>query len=236
VNRQRGSAAGWILGTLIGVLVLAAAADVGLRLWTESWLAGEAQRALRLDTRPDVDLHGFPFVLEFMDGVFDRAELELEGIRQGDLVLERLTVEGRRVHFSRRAVFGDAGTGTVRAEEATGRVEVTDEAANAYLEANDVPLQVTFAGPAVRAAGTIAVAGQEVDASATAELVLEGGALVFRPEEVEVAETVEVPASALEFSIALPTPIDGMAYEDVTIGDGVATLSASFDRLTFRAG
>jgi hypothetical protein len=234
VNRQRGSAAGWILGTLIGVLVLAAAADVGLRLWTESWLAGEAQRALRLDTRPDVDLHGFPFVIEFMDGVFDRAELGLEGIREQGLVLERVTIEGRRVHFPRRAVFGEHGEATVRAEEATGKVEVTDEAASAYLEANDVPLRVTFAGPAVRAAGTLEVAGQEVDASATAELVLEGGALVFRPEEVEVAETVEVPASALEFSIALPTPIEGMAYEDVTIGDGVATLSASFDRLTFR--
>lgn len=234
MNRQRGSAAGWILGTLIGVLVLATAADIGLRLWTESWLAGEAQRALRLDGRPDVDLHGFPFVLEFMDGVFDRAELEIEGIREQGLVLQRVTIDGRRVHFPRRAVFGDQSEATVRAEEATGKVEVTDEAATAYLEANDVPLRVTFAGPTVRAVGTVAVAGQEVDASATGELVLEGGALVFRPEEVEVAETVEVPASALEFSIALPTPIEGMAYEDVTIGDGVATLSASFDRLTFR--
>jgi hypothetical protein len=234
VNRQGGSAAGWLLGSLVGLAVLAVGADVGLRLWTESWLAGEAQRALRLDRRPDVALHGFPFVLQFMDGVFDRADLELEDVREGDLVLERVAIEGRRVHFSRRAVFGNGRGGTVRAEEAAGEVEVSDRAVTAYLEANDVPLEVTFVGPGVRAAGSFEVAGTAVEATATAEFALEDGALVFRPGEVEVGEGVDVPASFLEFSVDLPTPIDGMTYEDVEVGDGTATLTASFDRLVFR--
>ena len=38
----------------------------------------------------------------------------------------------------------------------------------------------------------------------------------------------------LEFSVDLPAPIEGMTYEDVEVGDGIATLMASFDRLVFR--
>lgn len=234
MDRQRGSAGGWLIGTLAGLMVLAVGADIGLRLWTESWLAGEAQEALRLDERPDVDLHGFPFVIQFMDGVFDRADIEVEGFQRGGLVLERVAVEGRRVHFSRRAVFGDAPEATVRAEQAVGSVEMTNDAVTAYLEANDVPLEVTFEGPAVRAGGSFEVAGVTVDASATGELALEGGTLTFSPAEIEVADAVEVPASFLEFSVDLPTPIAGMTYEDVEVGDGSATLTASFERLVFR--
>jgi hypothetical protein len=234
MNRQRGSAAGWLIGTLVGLVVLAVGADIGLRLWTESWLAGEAQQALRLDQRPDVDLHGFPFVGQFMDGVFERADIEIEGFQRGGLMLERIVVAGRQVHFSRRAVFGDAPEATVRAEEAAGQVEMTDEAVTDYLEASDVPLEVTFEGPNVRASGSFEVAGVMVDASATGKLSLEGRTLTFSPEEVEVGDAVEVPASFLEFSADLPTPIDGMAYEDVEVGNGSATLTASFDRFVFR--
>ncbi len=234
MDRQRGSAAGWLLGTILGLAVLAVGADVGLRRWTEGWLAGEAQRALRLDERPDVDLHGFPFVFQFMEGVFDRADLEFQGLREGDLVLDRVAIEGRRVHFSRRAVFGNAGGGTVRAEEAVGQVDLSDDAVSAYLEANDVPLEVTFLGPEVRTMGSFALAGTEVEASATSGLGLEGSALVFRPEEVDAGGTVDVPASVLEFSVDLPAPIEGMTYEDVEVDDGTATLTASFDRLILR--
>jgi LmeA-like phospholipid-binding len=234
MDRQRGSAASWLLGTLVGVVVLAVGADIGLRLWTERWLAGEAQQALRLAERPDVDLHGFPFVVQFMDGVFERADIEVEGFQRGGLVLERVSVAGREVHFSRRAVFGDAPETTVRAETATGSVEMTDEAVTAYLETSDVPLEVTFEGPAVRAGGSFEVAGLTVDASATGELSLEGRALTFSPEAVEVGDAVEIPASFLEFSVDLPTPIAGMTYEDIEVGNGSATLEASFDRLVFR--
>jgi LmeA-like phospholipid-binding len=192
VDRERGSAAGWLLGTIIALVVLAVGADIGLRLWTEGWLAGEAQRALRLDERPDVDLHGFPFGVQFMDGLFPRVDLEVQGLREGDLVLDRVTIEGRRVHFSRRAVFGSGGGGTVRAEAAVGEVQLSDDAMSGYLEANDVPLEVTFLGPDVRASGSFALAGAEVEASATSTLGLEGSALVFRLEEVEVGEAVEV--------------------------------------------
>jgi LmeA-like phospholipid-binding len=234
VDRERGSAAGWLLGTIIGLLVLAVGADVGLRLWTEAWLAGEAQRALRLDERPDVDLHGFPFLAQFMEGVLDRADLEVQGLREGDLVLDRVAIEGRQVHFSRRAVFGNAGAGTVRAEEAVGKVDLSDDAVSAYLEANDVPLDVTFLGPEVRASGSFPLAGAEVEASAISALELEGSELVFRPQEVEVGQTADVPASVLEFSVDLPAPIEGMTYQHVEVGEGIATLTASFDRLLFR--
>jgi DUF2993 family protein len=226
VDGRRGSAAGWLLGTLVGLVVLATGADFGLRLWTEAWLAEEAQLALRLDQRPDVDLHGFPFVVEFLDGVFDRADLHVEDLTEGGLTIDRVTIEGRRVHFPRRAVFGgtEAGDTTVRAEEATGSVEITDAAVSRYLEANDLPFSVTFDGGRVGVAGGFEVGETEVEASATADVAVEGNSLAFR----------DTGGTGLEFSVPLPTPLEGMRYRAVDIGDGTATITASFDRLVFR--
>jgi hypothetical protein len=224
VDGQRGSAAGWLLGTLVGLVVLAAGADFGLRLWTEAWLAEEAQVALRLDQRPDVDLHGFPFVVEFLDGVFDRADLRVEDLTEEGLTIDRVTIEGRRVHFPRRAVFGDAGEASVRAEEATGAVEISDAEVSRYLEANDLPFSVAFADGRARITGSLEAGGAEVEASASADVAVERNSLVFRA----------VDESGLEFAVPLPTPIEGMRYRGVEIGDGTLTISAVFDRLVFR--
>jgi hypothetical protein len=220
MDRQRGSAAGWLIGTLVGLVLLAVGADIGLRLWTESWLAGEAQQALGLHERPDVDLHGFPFVIQFMDGVFDRADIEVEGFQQGGLVLERVSVEGRRVHFPRRALFGDAPEATVHAKEAEATVEVSDEAVSRYLEASDVRFSLSFSGGRVRVTGTL----QGTEASAGAEVRIEGFSLVFQ----------DVEGAGLEFSVPLPTPLPGMRYQRVEIGEGTATIAAAFDRLVLR--
>jgi LmeA-like phospholipid-binding len=227
VDGQRGSAAGWLLGTLLGLVVLAIGADFGLRLWTEAWLAEEAQTALRLDQRPDVDLHGFPFVVQFLDGMFDQAELEVQDLEEDGLTLERVEIRGHRIHFPRRAVFGGQPTAPVRAEEATGEVEVSDDALSRYLRANELPFPVTFVGERARFAASLDIEGNVVaGASATAEVTVEEGSLVFRA----------VDESGLEFSIPLPTPIDGMSYRGIEVGEGTATLTAAFNRLVFRVG
>ena len=221
---QRGSAAGWLLGTLLGLVVLAIGADFGLRWWTEAWLAEEAQTALRLDQRPDVDLHGFPFVAQFLDGVFDRADLEVDDLTEGGLTIERVTIEGRRVRFPRRAVFGEAPDATIHVEEATGAVELSDRAVSDYLQATDLPFSVTFTGGRVRIGGSVDVGGTEIGASANAEVVVEGDSLLIR----------DVEGSGVELSVPLPTPIDGMRYRGIEVGNGTATLTASFDRLVLR--
>jgi LmeA-like phospholipid-binding len=223
---QRGSAAGWLLGTLIGLVVVAVGADFGLRWWTEAWLAEEAQIALRLDRRPDVDLHGFPFVAQFLDGVFDRADLEVGDLTEGGLTIERVTIEGRRVHFPRRAVFGEAPDATIHAEKATGSVEVSDQAVSRYLETNGLPFPVRFEEGRVRVAITFDLAGTATQGSAEADVSIEGDALVFRDRE----------GFDVEFSIPLPTPIEGMRYRGIDVGEGTATLTATFDRLAFRVG
>ena len=226
MHGRRGSTAGWLLGTLAGLAILAIGADFALRLWTEAWLAEEAQRALRLERRPEVNLHGFPFLVEFLGGVFDRAELHIEDLTEAGLTIERVRIEGRRVHFPRQAVFGQASEAIVRAEEATGAVEVSDDAVSRYLEANDLPLSVRFVGGRARLSGDLEVGETTVAASGSAELSVEGGELVIRDPGL----------SALELSIPLPTPVEGMRYEDLEIADGTATITASFDRLAFRVG
>jgi hypothetical protein len=223
VDGRRGSAVGWLLGTLLGIVVLALGADIGLRLWTEAWLAREAQAALRLDRRPEVDLHGFPFVIQFLDGVFDRADLQVEDLQEDGLTIDRIAIEGRRVHFSRRAVFGEADA-TVRAEEATGAVEISDDAVTRYLESNDLPFSVEFAGGRVRLTAGIEFGGTEVGGSAAGEVAIEGGSLVFRGLE----------RSEVAFSVPLPTPFEGMRYDGVEVSDGTLTVTASFDRLVLR--
>jgi hypothetical protein len=218
---------------LVVVASLAVGGDVVFRLWAEAAVAARIDEGADLPQRPDVDLHGFPFVLQVIRSSFDRVDVEMEGVEASGLVLDSVRLEVRDVRFPRALLFGREA-GTIRARRGTVTLELTEEAVNSYLQQRDVPIRVELEGPEVRAVGSLSVLGHEVPASASATLAVSDGALLFRPQEVEVAEAVEVPVGLLSFELPLPHPVEGVSFDRVEIEGGVTRVEGDLDRLAFQ--
>lgn len=222
-----------LLVILIVLALLAVGADFGFRWWAESAVANRIDRSLGLPDRPDVDFHGFPFSLQVLRSRFDRVDVEMQALQAQGLVLDAVRLELEGVRFPRERLFS-SGPGTVRARSGIGVIEVTDDDLTNYLQQRDVPVEVEFIGPEVRAAATLSVGGVEVNPEATAELQLADGALVFRPEEVEVADAVTLPTGALSFEVPLPQPLPGVRFDRLVVEEGVARVEGDLQDLTFR--
>jgi hypothetical protein len=222
-----------LLVAVVVLAVVAIGADFGFRLWAESAVANRVDRSLGLQDRPDVDFHGFPFSLQVLRSRFDRVDVEMRGLEAQGLVLEAVRLELQGVRFPRERLF-TSGPGTVRARSGIGVIEVTDDDLTDYLQQRDVPVEVEFIGPEVRATATLSVGGVDANAEATAELQLADGALAFRPEEVEVAGELTVPTGALSFEVPLPQPLPGVRFDRLVVEEGVARVEGDLQDLTFR--
>jgi hypothetical protein len=77
-----------VRGLLIALLVIVAVVvgvDFGARWIAEDRVAVALQDALSLPTAPDVDIRGFPFLTQALDGRYDDVGLSAPGIRYGEL-------------------------------------------------------------------------------------------------------------------------------------------------------
>jgi len=204
--------------------VLVVGADVVIGSIAEARFAERAQNRLGLAERPDVDLKGFPFLLHALRRRFPEVSVDARDVRVQGLSIDRLVLRLRDVRFgSTAAVAG--GSGGLSARGGTGTVEVTQASLGAFLERHDVPLRVELLGPSrARVSGAATVLGIDVEASAEGALALTDGSLEFRPERIEVADGIEVPASALAFRVDLPEALPGVAYDGITVERGRAVL------------
>lgn len=211
---------------LVGLLVLAAVvvgADFGLRLWAEARVAGQVAQSLNMSSRPDVDLHGFPFVLQFSEGRFDRVDVRAESVEAEGLVLQSVVLELRDVRFSRGELL-TGEPGVIRARRGSGEAMVTDDAMSAMVQEQGQPVDVEFLGPRVRVSTTLTIGEEQLEASATGRLQLDEGILSFSPRRVDVAGRITVPTSTVSFEVPLPELIPGMRYDAIEVEEGAATL------------
>jgi hypothetical protein len=214
-----------ILITLLVVIALLVGADIGFRLYTERRLAQSAQASLGLQQEPDLDLRGFPFLLQFARGRFDAVGVQAEAVRAEDLVIDDVDLTFEDVTFDRGTLLGSGGS--ITAGEGSGEVELSEEEVSAYLQDHDVPVRVRFLGPQIRVTTKVSFDGSTTTASSQGRLVLEEGSLLFAAEDVQVDGTIGIPAAALSFELPLPEVVPGIAYEGVTVEEGAAVVSAS---------
>ena len=213
-----------IVITLIVLVVLAVGADFALRLVAEARLASSVQGSLGLPQRPDLDLRGFPFLLQFARGRFDHVGVQADDVESEGLVIDRVDLTFEDVVFERASLFG--GGGSITAGEGTGQAVLGEEAVSAYLQDHEVPVRVRFLGPEIRVSTTISFDGSTTTASSGGRLELEGNSLVFTAQDVQVEGSVGVPAAALSFELPLPEVVSGIAYESVAVEEGSAVVEA----------
>jgi LmeA-like phospholipid-binding len=222
------------LGVVLAViLALLVAGDIGLRLWSEAWIARRIDESLGLPTRPQVDLHGFPFALQVARAELEVVEVSVEDLRAQGLSIEEVRLELRDVRFPRGRLFS-RGPGRIKARAGEGTVTLAEGDVTTYLRARGLPIDVSFQRAGVRVSTTVSVGGLQIDASATGTLAVSNGTLVYRPQEIEVAEGLSVPLGAFSFEIPLPRPAPGITFQRVEVRDGTATVSGRLSDVTIR--
>ena len=215
-----------ILVTLVVLALLALGADVGLRFLAESRLSAAAQDLYALPERPDLDLRGFPFLLQVARSRFEEVAVEVEDVRLEGLDFDRVTLTLEDATFPREALF--SGTGVVTSSGGHAEVVIGEDAMSTYLQEQvGAAVRVRFAGPGIRVSTRVSVGGVTTTASAGGRVRLEDGALIFSPESVEVDGSIGVPAAALAFEAPLPDVVPGVTYERVVVDEGVARVEAT---------
>lgn len=196
---------------LVAVLVLAALLVVGDRL-----AARAADRALadqlvgQLGVRPSVDVSGFPFLTQVVQGQYDDIEVRAANVRRGGVSLQSFTasLSGAQLPLA-DAVRGSVSAIPVRRLAASA---VVSYAELARLAGKDVTVTADPAG--VRVTGTFRVLGQDVSASAVSAVSLRGNHLVVRAGglQVEGITATGVLGRALAGKLDLDLPLPALPY------------------------
>ncbi len=213
-----------VAAAVLGLLL--AGADIGLRAWAEGWVAGRVAESLALSREPRLDLHGFPFLVQFARGRFERVDVEADGLLAGSLMVQSVRLELEQVRFARGQLLTRGG-GVIRAERGTGRAVITDGALSALVQAEGVPVEVEFLGPRIRVSTTLQIGDQELEASATGRLRFDDGTVSFTPQRVDAGGSFEVPPTTVAFEVTLPELLPGVRYERVRVREGDATLDVA---------
>jgi hypothetical protein len=221
------------------VVVVVIVGELIVRPRVEDEIAKGLTSELELTETPDVHVEGFPLVLHALQEKLDGIDISIDGQVFEGLRVQAVELHIEEVRFASSELL--RGTGTVVIVGGDGRADVADADLTAYLASVGLPADVRFDGGMITVAGIVEVEGTGVPASVSGELVYDGARLRFTPTTVD-AESVgagvdlaAVEASARQqFAFTAPVPVlRGVQLTDVQVGDGIASIGAVFDSLTF---
>jgi hypothetical protein len=211
--------------TLLALAAVGVGADFGARALAEARLASSVQDSLGLAQRPDIELEGFPFLLQAARGRLESASVELRDVEVEGMPLQSVTLSFENLVFDGVALV--SGSGTVASRGGSAQAVLTEDALSGYLQDQGTPVEVRLRGPDILVSTRISTGAQTTTATAEGPVQVEAGRLVFSPEDVQIEGSVGVPAAALAFAVPLPDLVPGITYRGVLIHDGLAAIEAS---------
>jgi hypothetical protein len=179
---------------ILGLLVVA---DRVALAAAEHVVAGRIQTDQRLAQRPDVTIHGFPFLTQALAGRYDQVTVHVRGLRNRRMPVAKLSVVLNGVHVPLGAVTS-GHLSQVPVDRASATILLTYDDVNAYLGDH---LHVSQGDNGqVKVAGSVTVAGRTVSASASGRVDVRGDDLA-----VAVGQGLDftIPLSGLPFRIGL---------------------------------
>lgn len=213
----------WPLVLLIIILVLAGLAVAADRIsaaYAEHRIATEIQKQ-GFGARPDVTIHGFPFLTQVAGRHFPHASMTARDVREGPLTISRIDGDVRDVRV-------DSGfrSGTIAKVDGTATVAFGDLA----KAAGQPDL-------ALRAAGKDTVQA-DVDlgfttATATAKVTKVGNQIKVHAVSVEGFPLSDLGGDDLDFSVPVSGLPMGLRFQSLTVGSHGIALRITGSHLRF---
>jgi len=196
---------------LVGVLVVG---DFALRSAAENRISEAAFSSLELDSRPDVDIGGFPFAFRLVSGEIPSVTLAADRVSREEVVLRDVEVEFRDVEFSIGELISQDDR-SIRLGPGRGVATITSGDASSAAQANGAPVVLRFSP------GAVTVRSVDLGIQASARLQVNGSDLTIAPEGDLPAVTVPLPEIA-----------PGVRYRSVEVESGEAILQVRMDPVT----
>ena len=210
-----------LLVTLVVLAALLVAADRVTVHYVDRAVADRMQEDGRLDTRPDVEIRGIPFLTQALRGVYDRTDVHVRDLTRNGVTVSRLdvTVLGARIPLRE---VGKTQQIPVEGLRATAVVSYYELAHSSGLAG----LTVTPAGDRVAVTGTVA----GVKATATSTVTLKGDRILVTAQSIK-AGGVSVPLrGVLDFSVRIPALPYGLKLTGAVVRPDGVHLAASSGR------
>ncbi|WP_375488861.1 DUF2993 domain-containing protein [uncultured Jatrophihabitans sp.] len=188
---------------IVGLLI--AADRIGLYI-AERTAADTIQSSQHLPSRPDVDIAGFPFLTQLATGKSDKITVTAQNVPI-DKSAKVLTLS--RVQVVLHQVTASRSFDHFHADTADAQATIT------YAElSNALGIDVSYAGDGrIRAAKTITVLGQSVQAAISTEPRLVNGALGFGKTSINGLDRLSGDiATALDKIFDLHIPLKGIPF------------------------
>jgi hypothetical protein len=221
---------------LVLVALLAIADRVGV-LVAQSVLAAQVKNQLELDQTPDVSIRGIPFLTQAVRGKYSDVRVKLPDVDAGSVQDIAIDARLQGVHLPLSAAI-HRDVDRVPVDRISGTLDV--RYAELARASGISGLKIIRDGDALKLSGSVRVLGQQVDASATGRVEVNGNDIAINAERAEVAG-VPVPQVALDAAARLlsfrvsPTNLPlALRITSVDVGDTGLLVSAVSDDVVLR--
>jgi hypothetical protein len=196
VARRRGAKAAIVL--LVLLLILGVALVIADRVAAgaaEDQIAAQAKKELvarevTTASDPKVDIAGFPFLWQVIDGKYEKITIDIERPKINNVQLENLRIVASTVRAEAQAVLN--GTGDVVADQISGTASITWDSVRPLLQLAGVPsgidpskLDLQVVDNKIQLKVPLTVNGFSLTLTAKGTLVVDAGKVIVRLDEVD---------------------------------------------------
>ena len=199
------------------LLGLAVAADAVLRNAAEGQMASRLQGAIALGNEPEVELGGWPFVVNLLRGRFPSLSVTGNDLESGGLTLSEVRLDLIRVRFSIAGL--SSGRGALRAARGRGTATLLESDLNRALQRKNLDVTAVMDGK------VLLLRSQELGTEVEVRPTLGGRSLSLGT----------IPAIG-PISFELPDVLGGLAYRTVEVADGGLRLGFALKRVSLDLG
>ena len=219
-----------LLITLAVLAVILVGLDIGGRIFAENKLASELGKQAELPAEPTLDIGGFSFLWQVVDGDYDHVALTLPQVPVGAFGDVAANVDAYGVALTISDIVGGR-IDSVTAEKVTVRAAVPFAALAKVFDSPDVSI-TAGANSTLLVKSTLAAAGRTYDVTAQVTPTVRKNVLYLKADKV--VDSTGIPtalASTFLSGLTVNYPLKGLpvtidAGQAVVIGDALV-LSAS---------
>lgn len=222
-----------LLITLAVLAVILVGLDIGGRIFAENELASELGKQAELPTEPSLDIGGFSFLWQVVDGNYEHLALTLPNVTVGEFDDVAADVDAYGVALTIGDVVGGS-IDSVTAEKVTVRAAVPF---TSLAKAFDTPQITLSAGDSstLLVKSTLATGGRTFDITAQVSPTIRKNVLYLKADKVVDSSGIPAAlASRFLSGLTVQYPLEGLpvtidAGQATVIGDSLVLSASSLD-------